>query len=810
MASRFLYPPTVNNYMPAFVAGDNSFCRVYFSLSKFNSSSDFKSVHISITKQDTGTSVVNTNDGSFRLRATGIIIPKAGNNIAVKVAENLFYIDILNEDIEKGWIAGWIYKIQLRLSTIECNLENSEVGLADWLNANANNFSEWSTVCIVKAIGENNITIPTFNYDDSATHSNINITLGTSTLDITGTYANTDISEKLYSYKMKLINNNSIIEESDLLYSSQYINSNQFSYTFKTELKQNENYTFELEYQTNNKYNGNIKIPFQIILPTRVIIDAYLKCAENNKKSFLSEDEEEGRIALEFYSELDSIYSGNLCVRRASSIDNFTKWEDIKIFTISNKKFNEMDIFYDYTAISGIEYKYGVQTIDELTGARGVLNIMQEPVKREYNYSFLLGENEKQLKLQFNNTISNYKTSVSDAKVDTIGGKHPFITRNGNMYYKNFSLNGLISYNMDENNLFLSKDFIGRENEGHYDYTYEREFREKVLAFLIDGKPKLFKSPTEGNILIRLTDVQATPEQALNRLIFTFSANAYEIDEPTLDSFVKYNLISIGAPSSEYLIYNTEEKIGQLTGIFSSYQNILDLIYKKYSTEEGQESLGLIDKVIKISNLSINFLSNPQSYSNTFEVFGWELQINNNDYYVLNSSPVFVPGIDFYPGEEIFYKHPSDSAINEFEAEINFTYTIEQRVYKPKSIISQTFTKGVGQIRGNLEPEASIYDIIYNKYFITWGNYFRNIDTLYTIKIEADAGAAFLIKDSADSDEGELIVINDTNLLVLDNVTNIKDIVYKGMMINNSISPIETDILIDYYYYLAEGMYKED
>ena len=54
MASYVLYPPIVDGYMPSFVAGNNSYCRVYFSLSKFNSEADFENVQVSITKQTTG------------------------------------------------------------------------------------------------------------------------------------------------------------------------------------------------------------------------------------------------------------------------------------------------------------------------------------------------------------------------------------------------------------------------------------------------------------------------------------------------------------------------------------------------------------------------------------------------------------------------------------------------------------------------------------------------------------------------------------------------------------------------------------
>ena len=808
MASRVLYPPTVNSYMPAFVAGSSAYCRVYFSLSKFNSSSDFKSVHISVTKQDSGASVVNTENGSNRFRATGIIIPKQGNDIVVQVAENLFYVDILNEDISNGWTSGWIYKIQLRLSSIECELSDG-IGLADWINANASNFSEWSTICVIKAIGINNITIPAFNYDSAESNANKDTTLSLSTLDITGSYSNTDNSEKLYSYKMRLLDSSNVLEESDILYSSQYINANQFAYTFKTELKQDKNYIFELEYSTNNKYNGKVKIPFQVIYAAGTVIDAVLISAETGAESLAYAEEEEGRIALQVYSPKDEIFSGNLCIRRASAADNFTKWEDIKILTVGNKKFNEIGTIYDYTAISGIEYKYGIQSIDENTGARGILNEMKKPIKREYHYSYLLGENGQQLKLKFNNTLSNYKTAVSDTRTDTIGGKYPFITRNGNMYYKNFSINGLISYNMDENYLFVPKDFMGREVEDFYDYTYEREFRDEVLKFLYDGKPKLFKSPTEGNVLVRLTDVQATPEQAISRMIYSFSANAWEIDEPIMESFVKYNLTSIGEPSSDYMIYNTEERIGQLNGTFSNIDNLLELIYDKYSTEEGQKTLGLVDKVIKISNLSITFLSNPQSYGDTYALYGWSLNINGNNFYINSNNPTFVPGVDFYPGEKIYF-NPAMWGDKTFEAEINFIYTIEQQVYKEKVVKSQTYTKGVGQISGNYTPGSSIYNDIYYKYLLIWDNQFRQIDTLYTIKIEADAGAAFLIKDRADTGEGDIIVINDTNTLILDNVVDIDDIVYKGRMVNGELSEVlNSDVLIDYYYYLAEGVYKE-
>ena len=70
----------------------------------------------------------------------------------------------------------------------------------------------------------------------------------------------------------------------------------------------------------------------------------------------------------------------------------------------------------------------------------------------------------------------------------------------------------------------------------------EREFREKVVEFLQDGKPKLFKSPTEGTIMVRIMDVNLTPNQQLGRLVYDFSCNVIEIDEVNLNNCEKYKI----------------------------------------------------------------------------------------------------------------------------------------------------------------------------------------------------------------------------------------------------------------------------
>jgi hypothetical protein len=39
----------------------------------------------------------------------------------------------------------------------------------------------------------------------------------------------------------------------------------------------------------------------------------------------------------------------------------------------------------------------------------------------------------------------------------------------------------------------------------------------------------LFRSPTEGNIVVKLMDISLTPDQKLGRYVWAFTGTAYEI-----------------------------------------------------------------------------------------------------------------------------------------------------------------------------------------------------------------------------------------------------------------------------------------
>jgi hypothetical protein len=140
---------------------------------------------------------------------------------------------------------------------------------------------------------------------------------------------------------------------------------------------------------------------------------------------------------------------------------------------------------------------------------------------------------------------------VLESKKTTIGSKFPFIFRNGSVEYKEFPINGLISYMMDNDEFFLSKkkDLYIDHSKDTTDITdenilLERLFKLEVLDWLNDGKIKLFKSPQEGNYIVRLMNVSLSPIDNVSRMLHNFSCQATEIADFTSENLTKYGLVN--------------------------------------------------------------------------------------------------------------------------------------------------------------------------------------------------------------------------------------------------------------------------
>jgi hypothetical protein len=86
---------------------------------------------------------------------------------------------------------------------------------------------------------------------------------------------------------------------------------------------------------------------------------------------------------------------------------------------------------------------------------------------------------------------------------------------------------------MDEENLFLSEVDYGltekTTNLTGENIAAERIFKMKVLEWLTNGEPKVFRSPAEGNYVVRLMNSSLAPNDTVGRMLHTFTSTAYEV-----------------------------------------------------------------------------------------------------------------------------------------------------------------------------------------------------------------------------------------------------------------------------------------
>jgi len=514
--------------------------------------------------------------------SSGVIL----NIIPSKVSEGVYQIQLPQTLIANPTI-GKKYKIQLRLSgkiyTGTEIIDESTVSInqADWLAQFASYFSEWSTICIMKYtsiptiqfFSPMNYEIPTQIYNGSSISSH---TYHYEDLLIYGQYRNEqDKNEYLISYRIQGYTKDGTSH--DVFYCDSgvvnvnvnSIGSNEFKYEFAEDLKDETTYYFDFTYVTNNYFTDTIRVPIKVEKsdeksPLKIVtVDDNI----SRLNSFVAKEEDEGRIGLYFTTVNDTAFSsddlGTYRIKRYSSLDNFAKAEVIMEFTTPDNVVSSgwFGPYYDNTIESGVVYKYGIQKLVDKDNQYYSISESTNGLIRVFEYSYLLGYDKdvkepRQLKLMFNQDMNSFAITVNDAQMTTLGGRYPYITRNGDTRYRQFPVNGLISFNMDENETFIKeKELYPTNIEGYYenynlahsinkynDIVREKKFRDFVLNFLYDDRAKLFKSPTEGNIIVRLLNTSCSPEQSLDRMIYNFGSTAYEIADATLENYKKYKI----------------------------------------------------------------------------------------------------------------------------------------------------------------------------------------------------------------------------------------------------------------------------
>lgn len=807
-----LYPPTVDTYMPAFlVDGDNELkkiCRVYFSISSFNNISEIKNAQVTLANQNTNISVLNTKKYPCGIKITPIY------EDITKASEDRYYIELEASDLEpeygydentgKYTISKFnineYYKVQIRFTSIAAS--DIDIGtppsnwseedqkyidaqvIDSWLVQNLDKFSEWSTVCLIRGISNPILSVKGLDASaESTTWSAPNVELvgALSFLDPAET-------ETLKSYRIKLFDSEGeLLTDSGDLYSNNYVNVNEIKYTFKYNFQDGESYSVQIIYTTKNLYSEVNNYNFTIVEGTTETLEATIS---------INEDINNGRIGVNIKGLTEDIFVGNITIRRTSNESNFMLWEDVITTSIEGIPLNYT--WYDCTIKSGIWYKYCVQRRDA-SGNRGPVLIADSPHMIIFEDIFLNAEG-KQLNVKFNPQISSFKRTVAESKTDTIGSKYPFVKRNGYMDYREFSLSGLITCFMNNietfekcedslvasqgqtslygSNNFASKEKLYGESLDLYnsynkknsitdfnDFIYEREFREQVLEFLYKNNVKLFRSTTEGNILVKLMNISLTPDTILGRRVYNFTCTAYEIDDFTLENCSLYNI----APLGEYktVLEFQNEYIGQLNQTFSAYADVFTTLNEKYAeyAKEGYEI-----KIEHINYLRIEINSDPYLIQETESGPIITTDATAADYtgylVYINDNPIIIDSdngsVYELKGDNI--KVTSIVFAADTEALIDYNIVISQIQKSESSIATANYYKEVGQLYGTFQMNESVYQQIWNKYYEETESGIQKLVSLNGVKIETDPGTVVYIQEVENS-TFEKHIIGDTCLL---------------------------------------------
>lgn len=324
-----------------------------------------------------------------------------------------------------------------------------------------------------------------------------------------GQYSNEDTSEQEYSYQFDIYENGEFYHSS-----GEIIHTKEDIYNPPVGFAPNEDYSVVYTVTTIN----GIKISVQTRYYESSITPYYFNYKDASIGIYNIEENGSIQVKIDPKERLVGKF-------RLLRYENDNPAEEIASF---NMDINEITMIYeDYMIEHGVNYTYALQAY---SGSNYANKLYSNKLMCHFDDMFLC-DNERQLCIKFDPKVTSFKTTLQESKVDTMGSQYPFFFRNGMVKYKEFPISGLISTHCDENNLFLEGARDLGTNLTHENFVSEREFKLKVLDWLNNGKPKIFRSPAEGNYIVRLMNISLSPKDQLGRMLHSFNAQAYEIED---------------------------------------------------------------------------------------------------------------------------------------------------------------------------------------------------------------------------------------------------------------------------------------
>ena len=567
-----LYPPLVDTFQSPFIYTKDA--EVFFTISPYNSYKEIKKIHITLVNQKTNQNVFASNNS--QIKADGTVLANGVWIVPFDISDKDFYLTgnhnknyynlkipsfllkQTNNQENTNYVCDCYYKIQIRFDSCEDAVDSS------YLTSKRTYFSEWSSVSLLKAIPEPTVKLTNFDINIGSIET-ITPQYTPGVIPITGTvsFNPSQTGEHLRSFEINIIDNKgNIVKESKTHYVEENINTfnwlcdlTDFSigtYSIELSLVTNNNYVILKEYsfkliessalEFNPKWNFN-KITLPFTDSEQILVTA-----------------EDGWVTINI--DIPSMLpAGYLFIKRASNLDKYLSWEIIDCTYFADGT-HVSTTFTDKTICSLVNYKYSCQYLT-LSGLWSKTIKTNEIVYPDFQ-DILILQGDKQLAIRYNGQITSLTPTVNRVKIDTLGGKYPKFAENARMHYKQFQLTGIISAEADYNRKFISdldyidemnmynqqmngkyiirndtmikNDFNDEVNDWHNLYPinnwwWEREFREKVIEWLNNGEPKLYRSMTEGNMIVMFDSISLTPNQQLGRRIWNFSATVYEVGD---------------------------------------------------------------------------------------------------------------------------------------------------------------------------------------------------------------------------------------------------------------------------------------
>ena len=557
---RKLNPPILENTLPAFVksADGVGYLNIPFQLNRSVSSTDF--THIQV--------LIKSVQSNIELYNEKISVVSSGDLNGIKGYIQL----VLNGGDSKNFIptAGQYYKIQIAFVQSD------------------NTVGYYSNVGVIKCINQPTIFIK--DREDTVVN----------TREYTGVYQNNDITEKVYSYQFNLYDEmGELIETSgEQLHNTEkdeIPTESQDTWIITKTLEPNRTYQVGYSVVTINGYNcAEIRVPVLEINTVAPNIYANLSVKHNFENGY-------NEISL-IGDQSGRYLNGSFVLLRSSTEDDYGSWIEICRYQLHRWDTNTTKIICkDYCLRQGHKYKYAVQAYNSTGLYSNKIENIEGSVLCDFEDCFLY-DGEKQLKIRFNPKIGSFKSTILESKMDTLGGKYPFIFRNGNVEYKEFSISGLLSLLSDDNG-----DFFQFFSEGDLrtrtktpstaqmtyspfgtlltseNYKLEREYKMQALNWLTNGKPKLFRSSAEGNFIVRLMNTSLSPNDTLGRLLHTFTSTAYEIAEYNYQNLKEYGFAVDSTIEMRDIRYDQIDLLNVRTGITVDEDGTIHLPQSAYT-----------------------------------------------------------------------------------------------------------------------------------------------------------------------------------------------------------------------------------